>query len=281
MTRYAHFAGDDGPRLAEVRDGRLIPFRDVKTLGPGTTPDVLASAARDEQAAVAADDVRLLPASPNPRKIFCVGLNYLAHVDETKRELPTYPVLFPKFASNLTGPVDDIVLPEESLEPDYEGEMAVVIGRPGRRIREEDAFEHVLGYSVSNDISMRDYQYTSHQWLQGKAWDRSTPLGPHVVTPDEVDLAGTRIRTTLNGKTMQESDLSRLIFPIPRLIATISEFTLLEPGDVILTGTPSGIGNKRDPKVILREGDFITVEVDGVGRIENRVVTEPASAADD
>lgn len=275
MTRYVHYLDKDGsPRIADLQDGHLSPLKGIRILGPETTTDDLAAAPRDEAAAVAVEQVRLTASSPNPRKVICVGLNYISHVEETKRNLPTYPVLFPKFASNLIGPDDEIVLPAESLEPDYEGEMAIVIGRAGRRIREEDAFDHVLGYSVANDVSMRDYQYKSHQWLQGKAWDQSTPLGPNIITPDEVDVSSAGIRTLLNGQVVQESDLSKLIFPIPKLIATISEFMKIEPGDVILTGTPSGIGNKRDPKIILRHGDLVHVEVDGVGRIENRVATE-------
>lgn len=277
MTRYAHYVGaDNKPGFAEIRGDLLVPLEGIHALDSNTAVDRIGSAPRKERTAVGLQEVRLLPASTNPRKVLCVGLNYAAHVKETKRDRPAYPVLFPKFASNLIGPTEDIVLPSESLEPDYEGELAVIIGRPGRRIREVDAYNHVLGYSVANDVSMRDYQYKSHQWLQGKAWDCSTPLGPYIVTPDEVELNSTRIRTTLNGEVMQEGDLSQLIFSIPNLISTISEFTMLEPGDVILTGTPSGIGHKRDPKVILRHGDVVSVEVGGVGRIENKVVAESA-----
>ncbi|MFJ3473441.1 fumarylacetoacetate hydrolase family protein [Microbacterium maritypicum] len=219
-------------------------------------------------------DVTLRAASPAPSKVFCVGLNYLSHVEETKRDLPVYPVLFPKFASNLIGANEPIRVPEESTQVDYEGELAVIIGRRGRRITEEDAMEHVLGVAVANDVTMRDYQYKTHQWLQGKAWDGSTPIGPVLVTPDEVDLANAGIRTILNGETVQNSDLSRLIFSIPTLIAKISEFTVLEPGDIILTGTPSGVGFRRDPQVFLHPGDHVTVEIDGVGRLDSAVVAE-------
>lgn len=275
MTRYAHYLDtDETPRIAEVRGESLLPLTGIGALGPDTTTEVLAQAARDEAAAVSADKLRLLPASVRPQKVLCVGLNYASHVAETKREMPDYPVLFPKFASNLIGPTDDIAVPKEAELPDYEGEMAVIIGRPGRHIAERDALAHVLGFSVANDVSMRDYQYKSHQWLQGKAWDDSTPLGPHIVTPDEVDLESAGIRTIVNGSTLQEATLSMMMFSVPTLIATISEFTKLEPGDVILTGTPAGIGSKRDPKVILRQGDTVTVEVDGVGRIDNSVVVE-------
>jgi acylpyruvate hydrolase len=185
-------------------------------------------------------------------------------------------VLFPKYASSLIGPTDDILLPPEATQADYEGELAVIIGRSGRRISEEDALDHVLGYSVCNDVTMRDYQYKTHQWMQGKAWDNSTPIGPYVITPDEVDLASAGIRTILNDEVVQDSDLSYLIFSIPKLIATISEFTTLQPGDVILTGTPAGIGYRRTPQLFLNDGDTVTVEIDGVGSITNKVTTEAA-----
>jgi acylpyruvate hydrolase len=166
------------------------------------------------------------------------------------------------------------VLPPESVQVDYEAELAVVIGRRGRRIPVDQADAHVLGYTVCNDVTMRDYQYKTHQWLQGKAWDNSTPLGPYLVLPSEADLTAAGIRTLLNDEVLQSSDTSKLIFDIPTLISTISEFTTLEPGDVILTGTPGGVGYRRDPQVFLRDGDVVTVEVDGVGTLANRVRAE-------
>jgi acylpyruvate hydrolase len=198
-----------------------------------------------------------------------VGLNYRSHIEETRREDSRYPVLFTNFASALL-PADGVIeLPPESDQVDYEGELAVVIGRTGRRIGEADAQNHVLGYAVANDVTMRDYQYKTHQWLQGKSWDRSTPLGPDIVTPGEVDIDSAGIQTVLNGVVLQSSDLGRLIFAIPRLIAYISTFTALDPGDIILTGTPGGVGFRRDPQVFLRPGDKVDVEIQGVGRISN------------
>jgi acylpyruvate hydrolase len=199
-------------------------------------------------------------------------LNYKDHADDVSPA--SFPVLFPKYASTLIGPADDIILPPESAQVDFEGELAVIIGKAGRRIIEQDANDHILGYCISNDVSMRDYQNKSHQWLQGKVWDNTTPLGPYIVTPKETDISRAGITTTLNGEVVQESDLSHLIFPIPTLIAIISEFTTLEPGDVILTGTPSGVGYRRDPQVFLRDGDIITVAVEGIGSITNRVMAE-------
>jgi acylpyruvate hydrolase len=268
---YATYRHRGASFVGEVAGSRLIPLRGITELGATTTPDVLSAAARDESATVAVDEVTLRPVVPHPSKVLCVGLNYRDHVLETKRELPSYPVLFPKYADSLIGARDDIVLPPESSEVDFEGEMAVVIGRAGRRIAEADARGHVLGYTVANDITMRDFQYKTHQWMQGKAWDASTPLGPYLVTPGEVDVDTAGIRTVLNGEKLQESDLSQLIFSVPRLIATISTFTALRPGDVILTGTPGGVGYRRDPKVLLAQGDRISVEIDGIGAVQNAV----------
>jgi acylpyruvate hydrolase len=270
-VRYATYEHRSRSQVGEVRGTTLIPLSGVAELGPVTTPEVLSSAPRDDAGAVPVEEARLLPVVPRPSKIFCVGLNYRDHVTESKRDIPDYPVLFPKFAASLIGPYDDIVLPPESTQVDYEGELVVVIGRTGRRIAESDAIDHVLGYTVANDVTMRDYQYKTHQWMQGKAWDASTPIGPYLVTPDELDIDNAGIRTVLNGEKMQESDVSKLMFTIPRLIATISTFTALTPGDLILTGTPGGVGFRRDPQVLLRHGDEITVEVDGVGAIRNTV----------
>jgi acylpyruvate hydrolase len=268
---YATYIHQGQSRVGEVRGTRLIPLSGITELGAVTTPEVLASAAREESASVAISDVTLRPVVPNPSKVVCVGLNYRDHVLETKRELPSYPVMFPKYASSLLGAHDDIVLPQESEQVDYEGEMAIVIGRPGRRIAEADALNHVLGYTVANDVTMRDFQYKTHQWMQGKAWDASTPVGPYLVAPDEIDINHAGIRTVLNGEKMQESDLSQLIFTVPILIAAISTFATLQPGDLILTGTPGGVGYRRDPQVFLTDGDRISVEIDGIGAVSNAV----------
>jgi acylpyruvate hydrolase len=273
---YASYEHGGRRRVGRVDGDRVVPLTGLTELGRDTDADRLRTARELPGEAVGLGGVRLLPVVPNPARIVCVGLNYRAHVDETGRELPTYPVLFTKFASRLSGPHDPVELPRESGQVDYEGELAVVIGRRGRRISRADAPDHVLGYTVANDITMRDYQYKTHQWLQGKAWDRSTPLGPYLVTPSEVDLAGAGIRTTLRGEVVQSSTLDRLIFDVPTLIATVSEFTELEPGDLLLTGTPSGVGYRRDPQVFLAPGDEVTVEIDGVGVLSTTNRGEPA-----
>jgi acylpyruvate hydrolase len=257
--------------VAELQGDLLVPLAGLAELGPASTAAALAAAERRTADAFPASEAELRAVVPNPAKVFCVGLNYKAHIEETGRSDSDYPVLFPKFASSLAGPFAELELPAESRQVDYEGELAVVIGKPGRRISEADAAGHVLGYTVANDISMRDYQYKTHQWMQGKAWDACTPLGPYLVTPDEVDITAQSISTTLNGEKVQDSAIDLLIFPIARLIATISEFTMLETGDVILTGTPSGVGHRRTPPLYLKSGDVISVEVTGVGAIRNTI----------
>ncbi len=268
---YATYVHSGRTHVGRVAGEFLIPLDGLTELGSGTPDDVLRSAAELPEQAVPVADVRLCAAVPNPDKIICVGLNYEEHIGETGRDKPAYPVLFTKFASSLLGPRDDIVLPPESDQVDYEGELAVVIGRAGRRIAPDRALDHVLGFCVANDVTMRDYQYRTHQWLQGKAWDRTTPLGPYLVRPDEVEVASAAVTTVLNGRTVQASTIEHLIFDVPTLIATISEFTTLLPGDIILTGTPAGVGYRRQPQLFLRSGDEITVEIAGIGKLTNRV----------
>ncbi|MDJ1372628.1 fumarylacetoacetate hydrolase family protein [Gulosibacter molinativorax] len=260
--------------VGEVDGANVVPLDGVTEIGRFTPENVLDQATRLPHLTVALDEVQLRPVVPNPGKIFCVGLNYDTHITETKREKPTYPVLFPKYASSLIAAGEAIQLPPETTQFDYEAELAVVIGRSGRRIPESRALEHVMGYTVANDVTVRDYQYKTHQWLQGKAWDNTTPLGPSLVRPHEVDLSKARITTVLNGEVMQDSNLSYLIFSIARLISTVAEFTELQPGDVILTGTPGGVGYRRDPQVFLQDGDEVTIEVEGVGRLTNSVARE-------
>jgi len=271
---YANYRYKGHNFIGEVHGEHLIPLAGLTDIGPETSVDLLTSAARLTEAQLNVSDVALRAASPRAGKILCVGLNYKGHAGEASTA--AFPVLFPKYASTLIGPADDIVLPPESTQVDFEGELAVIIGKTGRRIAEQDAMDHVLGYCVSNDVTMRDFQSKSHQWLQGKIWDNTTPIGPYIVTPAEADITKAGISTTLNGEVVQKSDLSHLIFSIPTLIATITEFTTLEPGDIILTGTPAGAGYRRDPQLFLKDGDTITVTVEGVGSITNTVRAETA-----
>ena len=271
---YATYEFHDERHVGEVEGDHLVPLAGLTEIGPVTPLSVLQDAERVRAQRVPLAEVHLLPVVPNPSKVVCVGLNYADHIAETGRDTPTYPVLFPKYASSLIGANDDIATPPETSQLDWEGELAVVIGKAGRRIQAEDALNHVAGYTVANDITMRDYQYKTHQWMQGKAWDDSTPVGPYLVTPAEVDLDTAGIRTILNGTVVQQSTISQLFFDIPTLIAVISEFAALTPGDLILTGTPGGVGYRRKPQLFLADGDTIIVEIDGVGRLQNHVVKE-------
>jgi acylpyruvate hydrolase len=261
-------------RFAGLVDGDVVrPLRDVAELGAGTPPELLADPPLTDER-VPLEEVALRPVVPRPGKVICVGLNYRAHVEEGIYELPEYPALFVKFPETLVGAGEPIVLPPESSAVDYEAELAFVIGRHARRASGLDA---IAGYTAANDVSMRDYQYRTHQWLPGKAWARSAPLGPFLVTPDEVgDPHALDISLELNGERLQASNTSRMIFDVPTLIATISEFVPLAPGDVVLTGTPEGVGYRRDPKVLLRDGDRVVVEIERVGRLENPVAAERA-----
>jgi acylpyruvate hydrolase len=273
--RIASVEHQGEPLVVAIEGERATPVRGIAELGPGSSMSALRAAELDRDASLALDGLRFRPVVPNPGKVICVGLNYRAHIEETGREESDYPVLFTKFATTLTGPFDPIPLPGEPASVDYEGELVVVIGERARRVSRDRAMQVVAGYTVANDVSMRDYQYKTHQWLQGKAWDASTPVGPVLVTTDEVDdPLHVTLRTTLNGETVQESSTELMIFDVPTLVSTISEFATLEPGDLILTGTPSGVGIRREPPLLLSDGDVVAVEIEGIGRIENRIVAE-------
>jgi 2-keto-4-pentenoate hydratase/2-oxohepta-3-ene-1,7-dioic acid hydratase in catechol pathway len=228
-------------------------------------------------------DVTVLPPVTDPGKILCVGLNYLDHIAETGRERPLHPVVFTRFADSLVGDRGGLAAPYGSVQFDFEGELAVVIGVGGRHIAAEDAPNHVFGYTIVNDGSVRDFQHHTHQYTPGKNFPASGAIGPAIVTPDEFGALGPAgafpplaITTTLNDVVVQRSDLGQLCFTIPRLIEYISSWTTLSPGDIIATGTPGGIGAARDPQLWLVAGDRIEVEIEGIGRLRNVVVDESA-----
>jgi acylpyruvate hydrolase len=272
--RFASVLHDGRPLAVQIDGDRATPLHGVTELGRDTPSSLLAAPPLEAQSAVPVSELVFRPVVPAPAKVICIGLNYLAHIEETQNQQPDYPVLFPKWASTLTGAYDDIPKPAESLAVDYEVELAVVIGERARRVSPEDALACVAGYTVANDVTMRDYQYKSSQYLQGKAWDASTPVGPWLMTPDEIpDPAALTLRTTVNGETVQEASTALMIIDVPTLISTISEFTALEPGDLILTGTPAGVGYRRDPQLLLDDGDLVVCEIDGIGRLENRIVS--------
>jgi len=222
----------------------------------------------------AIEDVRLLPPVTGPR-IFCIGINYRSHREEMGRDASDHPTVFVRFPSSLVGHASPLLRPLASDRFDYEGELAVVIGKPGRRIPREHALEHVGGYSCFNDGSVRDYQRHASQFTPGKNFDRSGSFGPWLVTADEVDDPSTLSLTTrLNGEVMQHSTTDLLIFDVPEIISYLSEFTELRPGDVIATGTPGGVGVARDPAVFMQPGDTIEVEISDVGLLRNEIAQE-------
>jgi 2-keto-4-pentenoate hydratase/2-oxohepta-3-ene-1,7-dioic acid hydratase in catechol pathway len=208
-------------------------------------------------------------------KIICVGRNYAEHAAELGNAAPKEPLFFGKFANTLVGPGDAIVLPRETAHVDAEAELAVEIGRRGRRIAEDDALDHVRGYRAANDVSARDLQYGDGQWTRAKGFDTFCPLGDRLVPVAELgDGSGLRVVQRLNGKVMQDGNTADLIFPVARLVAHAASVFTLEPGDLILTGTPSGVGWARDPKVALRDGDVVEIEIEGIGTLANPVVAE-------
>ena len=215
------------------------------------------------------------PLVPRPGKVLCVGLNYRAHIIETGRELPEYPTLFAKFADTLLGARDDLVLPSVSDRVDWEVELGVVIGSPIHRAAEDEAAAAIAGYTVINDVSMRDWQYRTVQWLQGKMFERSTPVGPYLVTPGEVgSAADLEVRCEVDGVVMQQSRTSDLLFSPARIAAYASQAVTLRPGDLIATGTPGGVGEHRKPRVCLRPGNVLRTWIEGLGECVNHCVPE-------
>lgn len=210
---------------------------------------------------------------PNPGKVICCGLNYGDHIAETGRETPSYPTLFAKYADTLLAPRADIVLPaHDGLELDWEAELAVVVGAELRHATPAEAERAIAGYTVANDISVRDWQRRTLQWFQGKAWDATTPLGPVVVTPDELDpTSGVEVVCRVNGVERQRGNTKTLVFDSAALLSYISTFTVLRPGDVVLTGTPGGVGMGMEPPTYLRDGDVVETEIPGIGVLSNTV----------
>jgi acylpyruvate hydrolase len=220
-------------------------------------------------------EVEVLAPVQRPGKVVCVGLNYRSHLAELGEAPSEYPILFHKAATSVIGHRQAIVLPRVSRQVDYEGELAVVIGRRGKYIPQHDALSHVAGYTCANDVSAHDIEFRTSQWTSGKMLDTFCPLGPVLATRDEVLAPGElRLKTILNGQTVQDACTSDMVFPVHFLISYISSLATLEPGDLILTGTPAGIGCNRRPQVFLKPGDCISVEIDGIGRLTNEVIAE-------
>ncbi|XUL85640.1 fumarylacetoacetate hydrolase family protein [Streptomyces galilaeus] len=259
----------EGRTTAAVLDGdrwRALPADDLSALLATTAPDRVADLAGAELPVA----TPVLPL-PSPRKVVCCGLNYADHITEMGRELPKHPTLFAKFADTLTGPEEDLVLPH-GLDVDWEAELAVVVGAELRGADRDTAGRAIAGYTVANDISVRDWQKRTLQWFQGKAWDRTTPLGPVVVTPDELDpVAGVEIICRVNGIERQRGNTRTLVFDAADLLAYVSTFTVLRPGDLVLTGTPGGVGSGMTPPVHLADGDLVETEIPGIGTLRNRL----------
>ena len=254
---------------------------------PGSLPELIAQGADlmrvgadlAQSPAIDLDAVRLLPPVTAPPKILCVGLNYDDHLEESGLKRPVYPEIFARFATSLIAHRAPIRRPPESTALDYEAELAVVIGKPGRRIPRDQALAHVAGYSLFNDATIRDFQLRTPQWTMGKNFDGTGAFGPWLVTPDAVPPGanGLRIRGRLNGQVMQESSTDKLIFGVAALIEMISVAMSLERGDVIITGTPGGVGAARKPPVYMRSGDVFEVEIEGIGVLSNIVQDEPGA----
>ena len=248
---------------------------------PGTLPELIAQGADllrtgkslGQSPAIDLNAVRLLPPVPAPPKILCVGLNYDDHLEESGLKKPAYPEIFARFATSLIAHQQPIRRPRESNALDYEAELAVVIGKPGRRIPREKALDHVAGYSLFNDGTIRDFQLRTPQWTIGKNFDGTGAFGPWLVTPDAAPPGayGLRIQGRLNGQVMQDARTDQLIFSVPALIEMISVAMSLQRGDVIITGTPGGVGAARKPPIFMRPGDVFEVEIEGIGVLSNVV----------
>jgi 2-keto-4-pentenoate hydratase/2-oxohepta-3-ene-1,7-dioic acid hydratase in catechol pathway len=235
-----------------------------------------AAAALARGPALEAAQIDILPPLGRPGAIWCIGLNYADHSKESGFEVPSYPAIFTRLASSLIGQGAPIVRPRVSTQLDFEGEMVAVIGKSGRHIRKEDALSHVAGYSIFNDASIRDYQFKSAQWTIGKNFDHTGAFGPEFVTADALPpgASGLRLQTRLNGAVVQEASTASMIFDVATLVALLSEAVCLQPGDVIVTGTPSGVGLARKPPLFMKAGDVCEVEIEGLGILRNPIEDE-------
>ena len=278
--RLARVSKDGKTGLAAKIDGetKVVWDADLADLDVQLAGGKMAAAGAAAAAGETVDDVSLtfLPPVAKPPKIICLGLNYRDHAEEAGLGIPEFPVLFGRFASSLIGHGAPIILPKVSEQLDWEAELVVVLSKGGKNIAEADALDHVAGYSVFNDASIRDYQLRTPQWTAGKNFDDTGAFGPWLVTPDEVPAgaAGLKIECRVNGEVMQSSNTGNLIFTVANTIHLLSTFMTLEAGDVIVMGTPGGVGVARDPQVWMKAGDVCEVEIEGIGLLKNTVVAE-------
>lgn len=286
--RLATIETAHGPRAAVFAAGHYVDVNATDSTLPTSVRKILeggpALLKKVEQAAqggkavkIDAGKVKLLAPIMDPPKIICLGLNYRDHAEESGAAIPKEPILFSKYATSIIGPEQPIVLPPVSQEVDYEAELVIVVGKRGKNLKAETAQEYVAGYIVGHDVSARDWQLKKDgkQWMVGKTFDTFAPMGPHLVTADEVaDPHRLAIRLRLNGKTMQDSNTSQMIFGVGATLAYLSQVFTLEPGDLIFTGTPPGVGFAKKPPVFLKAGDVVEVEIEGLGVLRNPVVSQ-------
>lgn len=281
--RFASYHHDGVDGFGLIRDDGLVTLGTSRGARHRTLRDAIAAGTLDDLARGAAgvspdarlEDVRLLPVIPHPDRIVCVGINYADHRSETKNVETEHPVIFTRFASSQTAHDAPLVMPRVSDRFDYEGELAVVIGRGGRYIAESDALSHVAGYACYNDGSVRDFQRHTHQYTPGKNFPETGAFGPWLVTADEIpDPQALTLETRVNGEVRQHASTADMIFPVRTVVAYVSQFLDLLPGDVIATGTPGGVGSRMDPPVWLKDGDVVEVEISKVGLLRNRVARE-------
>jgi acylpyruvate hydrolase len=266
----------DGGTMAGRVEGDQVVLLDQPSVREVLESDGgLARAATAEGSTVALADADLAPVVPRPDKIICVGVNYRDHIEEMGRTVPDHPTIFAKYTRALVGPYDDLVLPppEVTTNIDWECELAVVIGKPARNVSGSEALDAVAGYCVLNDVSVRDWQRRTGQFLAGKTFESLTPLGPRLVTADQLgDGSGLALSTTVNGVVKQESNTSHLVFNVVDIVSDLSRIMTLDPGDVIATGTPGGVGAARTPPEWLKPGDELVTTIEGVGQLVNRCV---------
>jgi acylpyruvate hydrolase len=274
LQTVAELAGYSTERRAELRDARRVVGMEIGALSElERIAKTRGQELRDRGGLHDRDDVKLGAPVPDPQKIICLGLNYRDHAEEAGLAAPSAPMFFAKYANSLVGPTDPIVPPLTTSQVDYEAELAVVIGRGGRNIPVAEALDHVAGAMAFNDVSARDLQLANNLWTGGKAIDTFGPCGPALVTLQEIgDLQALSVKTRVNGETVQDGNTASMIFGVAETIAFLSQIMTLEPGDIIATGTPAGVGNSRTPKLFLRPGDVVEVEIAGVGTLRNTVV---------
>lgn len=281
--KLVSFTRENRPGFGAVKDNGIIDlgaafngrYADLKSLLADDAVSAASALAAERTPDFELSEVTLLPVIPEPGKIWCCGLNYHEHVQETNREVTEQPTFFLRFADSQVGHGQPIVRPKESTQLDYEAEIAVIIGKGGRRIREADVAEHIAGYACYNDATIRDWQRHTSQWEPGKNFWRTGGFGPWIVTADEIPFGTTMtLITRLNGQEMQRATTDMMIHSIARQIAYVSSVAPLQPGDVIVTGTPGGVGARRNPPVWMKSGDVVEIEVDRVGVLRNPIADE-------